>query len=99
MGECVVFRIANDQKSARLGITLKARGTSLERNRTKRAIRESFRLARGALGAFDYNVVIPSEKKMGFPYPAVLGLHLKTGWNGIIAGTLLPSIQKPRSGR
>src|SRR5579859_846614 len=36
--ECVVFRIPNDLGHFRLGVTLKARGTSVERNRVKRAI-------------------------------------------------------------
>jgi hypothetical protein len=35
----------------------------------KRQIRESFRLlAKGALGSFDYNVVVPKTKKMSHPY-------------------------------
>lgn len=72
MRECTIFRIPNDLGHFRLGITLKARGSSLDRNRTKRQIRESFRLYREALGGFDYNVVVPGHRKLLFPYPKLL---------------------------
>jgi ribonuclease P protein component len=64
----VVFRIPNELGHFRLGITLKARGTSIERNQVKRAIREAIRVQAEALGSFDYNVVIPGTRKMAFPY-------------------------------
>jgi ribonuclease P protein component len=69
--ECAVFRIKNDLGHFRLGITLKARGTSIQRNKVKRAIREAFRLQKAGLGSYDYNVVVPGTKKMAHPF------HLK----------------------
>jgi ribonuclease P protein component len=73
LSECTIFRVPNDLGHFRLGITLKARGSSVERNRTKRQIRENFRLLRAVLGSFDYNVVVPGHKKLAFPYPQKLG--------------------------
>ena len=61
----------------RLGITLKARGTSIQRNRVKRQIREAFRKHVKHLGDFDYNVVIPHSKKLAHPYAEKLGACLK----------------------
>lgn len=75
--ECVVFRIPNELGYFRLGITLKARGSSLERNRTKRAIRENFRRFAPLLGSHDYNVVISASKKMGHPFPRKLGACIR----------------------
>jgi ribonuclease P protein component len=77
LSECLVFRIPNELGHFRLGITLKARGTSLDRNRVKRQIRENMRQIAELLGAFDYNVVVPQSKKMVRPYPEKLGLCLK----------------------
>ncbi|MBY0469867.1 ribonuclease P protein component [bacterium] len=71
--ECVVFRITNDVDHFRLGITLKARGTSIQRNQVKRKIRETFRKLAPILGSFDYNVVVPAVKKMAYPYSRKLG--------------------------
>ncbi len=75
--ECTVFRIPNTVGHFRLGITFKARGSSLDRNRTKRQIRESFRLLGPELGAFDYNIVIPGHRKLLFPYPKRLSACLR----------------------
>ncbi|MCC7442246.1 MAG: ribonuclease P protein component [Bdellovibrionales bacterium] len=80
LGECVIFRVANELKHPRLGITLKARGTSVERNAVKRVVREAFRRSASTLGAFDYNVVIPKEKVLSFPYPQRLKLALSGKW-------------------
>ena len=77
LSECTIFRIRNDLGHFRLGITLKARGTSVERNKVKRQIRENFRINADALGSFDYNVVIPGTKKMAHPYPRKLGACLR----------------------
>jgi ribonuclease P protein component len=74
--ECTIFRIPNELGHFRLGITLKARGTSLDRNRVKRTIRESFRTQSEILGAFDYNIVIPGTKKLVRPYAEKLGACL-----------------------
>jgi ribonuclease P protein component len=60
-----------------LGITLKARGTSIERNRVKRQIRESFRKMAPLLGSYDYNVVVPGTKKMAHPYHRKLGTAIR----------------------
>lgn len=69
LSECVVYRIKNTVGHFRLGITLKARGSSVERNKVKRQIREMFRKLGKQLGDYDYNVVIPSTKKIGYPFP------------------------------
>ncbi len=67
----------NELGHFRLGITLKARGSSVERNQVKRRIRESFRTQAAILGSFDYNVVVPGSKKMAHPYPRKLGACLR----------------------
>ena len=72
LSECVIFCIPNTFGHYRVGITIKARGISLNRNKIKRAIREAFRRHGSGLGSFDYNVVIPSSKKTGYPYSQVL---------------------------
>jgi ribonuclease P protein component len=66
--ECIVYRVPNNEGHFRLGITMKAKGTSTERNRVRRAVRETFRKLGGALGSFDYNVVIPQTKSLEHPY-------------------------------
>ncbi len=73
LSECLVYRITNDAGHFRLGITLKARGRSIDRNRVKRRIRESFRTLAPILGSYDYNVVVPKTKNMLPPYPRKLG--------------------------
>ncbi len=77
LSECTLFRIPNDTGHFRLGITLKARGSSLERNRLKRQIRESFRNLAPLLGSFDYNVVVPATKKIAFPFHRKMGSCLR----------------------
>jgi ribonuclease P protein component len=74
--ECVVYRIKNDLGHPRLGITLKAKGTSIQRNRTKRVVREAFRNFIPSLQSYDYNVVIPASKKMDHLYAGVLAKTL-----------------------
>ncbi|MGZ3688494.1 MAG: ribonuclease P protein component [Bdellovibrionota bacterium] len=88
LSECVVFRVPNELKHFRLGITLKARGSSLERNHVKRQIRETFRQHREQLGNFDYNVVVPASKKMAHPYPTKLGACLRKALTGVLAQDL-----------
>lgn len=78
MRECTIFRIPNDYGHFRLGITLKARGNSVQRNRVKRQIREAFRCQAPELGSFDYNVVIPGSKRLAHPFAEKLGACLKT---------------------
>lgn len=75
--ECIIFRIPNELGHFRLGITLKARGSSLERNRAKRQVRESMRNLAPLLGDFDYNVVIPATKKLEFPFHRKLGESIR----------------------
>jgi ribonuclease P protein component len=64
LGSCLVFRIANLKKEARVGITIKTKTNSVHRNKIKRQIRESFRLARPHARTSDYNVVIPVTCKL-----------------------------------
>ena len=64
LGPCLVFRIANKKGEARLGITVKAKANSVHRNKIKRQVRESFRLASPHARASDYNVVIPATAKL-----------------------------------
>lgn len=64
----MIFRIRNTLGHFRVGITIKNRASSIERNRIKRAVREFFRQHGGRLGSYDYNVVIPATKKPVFPY-------------------------------
>jgi ribonuclease P protein component len=75
--ECIVFRIPNDKGHFRLGITLKARGMSVDRNRVKRVIREAFRNFGPQLGSFDYNVVVPGSRSLRYPYDGRLAACLK----------------------
>lgn len=68
MKDCVLFRIQGLKPHFRLGITIKAKCNSVERNRIKRIVREAFRLQREVLGAYDYNVVISTTKKLDYSY-------------------------------
>jgi len=72
LSECLVYFMKNEQDTFRLGITMKARGNSVQRNRVKREIREAFRALSPLLGKKDYNVVVPSSKKLVFPYQRML---------------------------
>lgn len=63
--DCVVYRIPNSLEHFRLGITVKTRCSSVERNQIKRRLRESFRSLSPILGSYDYNVVIPKGTKLG----------------------------------
>jgi ribonuclease P protein component len=82
---CYIYRIPNEVNHYRLGITLKARGSSVERNQVKRQIREFFRNHAELLGSFDYNVVIPKMRNMAFPFAKELALGLRKDFS-----TLLP---------
>jgi ribonuclease P protein component len=76
LGECAVFRVPNPLGHFRLGITLKARGTSVERNRLKRAVREAMRNHAPFLGSYDYNVVIPAVRKIDRSLTLKIGTRL-----------------------
>lgn len=70
---CTVFRVANELGHYRLGITLKVRSSSVERNRVRRVVREGFRKIQDRLGGFDYNVVISgAQRRLSHPYPQQL---------------------------
>lgn len=84
--EATIYRIPNELSHYRLGITLKARGTSVERNRVKRKIREFFRIHADTLGKFDYNVVVPGSKKLAHPYPTRLKACLERSFLHAILG-------------
>jgi ribonuclease P protein component len=86
LSECVVFRVPNDLGHFRLGITMKARGSSLDRNRTKRQVRESMRCMAQNLGSYDYNVVIPGHKKMLHPFPGRLGACIRKELPRVLPG-------------
>lgn len=60
----LIFRIANDRPHFRLGFTIKAKASSVQRNALKRRVREVFRLHSQQAGAFDYNVVVPDRLKL-----------------------------------
>ena len=64
LGPCLVFRISNLKGEARLGITVKTKTNSVHRNKIKRQVRESFRLASPHVRSSDYNVVIPATAKL-----------------------------------
>jgi len=66
--ECAVFRLPNSLGHFRLGITIKAKCNSVERNRVKRTIREAFRAHKDPLGSYDYNVVISGARKLDFEF-------------------------------
>lgn len=72
LSHCTLFRVRNELGHFRLGISLKARGRSVDRNRVKRRIREEFRRMGSQLGSYDYNVLIPGHRKMLPPYPREL---------------------------
>ncbi len=72
LSECTVFRVPNGLAVPRVGITIKVRPGSIMRNKIKRAIREGFRHRKGDFGAFDYNVVVTSARRLDFTYPARL---------------------------
>jgi ribonuclease P protein component len=81
LGVCTLFKLPGAEgASARLGITVKARVNSVERNRLKRQIRESFRLNRGHLGVSDYNVVVPSGVRITWKTPRILRKQLDACW-------------------
>ena len=58
LGDCLVFRIPNLEGKTRLGITVKAKNNSVYRNKVKRQVRESFRLASPHVRTSNYNVVV-----------------------------------------
>jgi ribonuclease P protein component len=80
LGVCTLFRIRSPSGLARVGITIKARVNSVYRNRLKRQIREAFRLNREALGAWDYNVVVPGSLRIDHRTPGRVRKQLESAW-------------------
>lgn len=59
-----------------MGITFKAKGSSIERNRVKRCVREVFREKGEYLKGFDFNILIPNRFKINYAYVKRLRAHL-----------------------
>lgn len=66
--ECAIFRLPNELGYFRLGVTIKTKCNSVERNRVKRTIREAFRKMKTPLGSYDYNVVISGGRRLDYEY-------------------------------
>ena len=81
LGVCTLFRLPGVGSGARLGITVKARVNSVQRNRLKRQIRESFRLNRSRLPLADYNIVVPGGVRVGHQTARILRSQLDTTWS------------------
>lgn len=73
------FWKANDKKSARLGITIKGRLSSIWRTRIKRVVREWFRVSKESFGMSDVNIVIHVPAKLDMAFVDALKKQLK-GW-------------------
>jgi len=74
---CTVFRSPNSKKAPRLGITIKVRARSVDRNKTKRVIREFFRQTKELLGGYDYNFLIFKQASLKYPFSRNLKLELE----------------------
>lgn len=72
LGECTVFRVMSEKSFNRLGITLKVRSSSVERNQVKRQVREAFRVASESRTKYDYNIVITGKRNLTHPFPLQL---------------------------
>lgn len=81
LGVCTLFRLPGAGVGARVGSTIKAKVNSVQRNRLKRQIRESFRLHRHRLPVADYNIVVPGGVRVGFKTARVLRSQLDTLWS------------------
>jgi len=81
---CTIYRIPNELSHYRLGITLKAKGSSVERNQVKRQIREFFRNHAELLGSYDYNVVIPRLSLLAFPFAEKLANCLRKDFPSLL---------------
>lgn len=71
------FWKANGKKTARLGITIKGRLSSVWRTRLKRVVREWFRLVREESEAVDLNVVIRVSKELDMAFLDALKRDLR----------------------
>jgi len=86
-GPCLIFRISNDRGIPRLGLTIKAKKSSVTRNQIKRTIRDVFRKCSDRLGSYDYNIVVNAfGPKSPFKHRQDLcdqvRLQLETAWSG-----------------
>lgn len=73
------FWKSNDKQSARLGITIKGRLSSIWRTRLKRVVREWFRVSKEKLGPNDVNIVIRVPATLDLKFVESLKKQLK-GW-------------------
>lgn len=86
LGAITIFSVPNNLGHFRLGFTLKAKGTSVERSKIKRLVREEMRKVGPSLGAMDYNVVIPGDrlkKKLSREYQSEVKKALAKFCSGI----------------
>lgn len=75
--EFYLYQVKSRSDKARLGITIKPKASSINRNKIKRMIREHFRLNMKAQGTFDYNFVILKDIKVNAQYISALSKRLK----------------------
>lgn len=80
-GVCTVFRLSNTLGRPRLGVTVKAKVNSVQRNRLKRVIREVFRLRKDRIAAFDYNVVVPGQVRVDHSTAGKVVMALERFWS------------------
>jgi ribonuclease P protein component len=71
------FWKANNRDSARLGITIKGRLSSVWRMRLKRLVREWFRTSKEKIGSNDVNIVIRVPTQLGMDYIDLLKRQLR----------------------
>lgn len=67
----------SEKKTARLGITIKGRLSSVWRMRLKRAVREWFRTSKDQIGCSDLNIVLRIPPKPDLKYLDLLKQQLK----------------------
>lgn len=67
LDHATVFRVPNTQPHFRLGMTLKLKASSVERNRLKRIVREAFREHPIRKERYDWNVVVKGSLR-GIPF-------------------------------
>ncbi|MFN7685719.1 MAG: ribonuclease P protein component [Oligoflexia bacterium] len=76
---CSVFRKANPLGHFRLGVTFKAKMSSVERNALRRRIRETIRILGPALGSFDYNIVVMKLQRPALLFGRELAREIQDG--------------------
>jgi ribonuclease P protein component len=91
----VVFRKKTELGHFRLGVTFKARMSSVERNAIRRRIREAMRQLSPQLGSYDFNVVVQKVERPARVFARTLAAELKSG---LISQRPVPAKNKPRGG-